>query len=138
LNGLKELHSNDLAHRDIKPENIVLVDNKIKIGDISLISHTNRKSYAGTELFIPQDVNDIPREQFGVSCDLFAAGKVLYALLANEEDITKFPQISRKMLQDTLAKKLNLIINKACDPAYQNRFTSAYEFIQALNKTEIY
>ena len=132
LNGLKELHSNDLAHRDIKPENIVLVDNKIKIGDISLISHTNRKSYAGTELFIPQDVNDIPLEQFGASCDLFAAGKVLYSLLANEEDITKFPQISKKMLQDTLAKKLNLIINKACDPAYQNRFVSAFEFIRAL------
>lgn len=132
LNGLKELHSNDLAHRDIKPENIVLVDNKIKIGDISLISHTNRKSYAGTELFIPQDVNDIPLEQFGASCDLFAAGKVLYSLLANEEDITKFPQISKKMLQDTLAKKLNLIINKACDPAYQNRFASAFEFIRAL------
>ena len=77
-----------------------------------------------------------PLEQFGASCDLFAAGKVLYSLLANEEDITKFPQISKEMLQDTLAKKLNLIINKACDPAYQNRFASAFEFIQALNKID--
>ena len=138
LNGLKELHSNDLAHRDIKPENIILVDNKIKISDISLISGKSKKNYVGTELFIPQDMNDIPREQFGVSCDLFAAGKVLYSLLANEEDISRFPQISREILEDTLAKKLNLIINKACDPAYQNRFASAFEFIQALNKIEIY
>jgi len=137
LNGLNELHSNDLAHRDIKPENIILVDNKIKIGDISLISHKSRKSYAGTELFIPQDMNDIPFEQFGVNCDLFAAGKVLYSLLANEENIAKFPQISKKMLQDTLAKRLNQIINKACDPSYRHRFSSAYEFIQALNKIEI-
>ena len=138
LNGLKELHSNDLAHRDIKPENIVLIDNKIKIGDISLISRQSKKSYAGTELFIPQDMNNIPREQFGVSCDLFAAGKVLYSLLANEEDIARFPQISREILQDIPAKKLNLIINKACDPAYRNRFASAYEFIQALKQIEIY
>ena len=137
LNGLNELHSNDLAHRDIKPENIILVDNKIKISDISLISGKSKKNYVGTELFIPQDMNDIPREQFGVSCDLFAAGKVLYSLLANEEDISRFPQISRKILQEPHAKKLNLIINKACDPAYQNRFASAFEFIQALNKIEI-
>ena len=103
-----------------------------------MISGISKKNYVGTELFIPQDMNDIPREQFGVSCDLFAAGKVLYSLLANEEDITKFPQISKEMLQDTLAKKLNLIINKACDPAYQNRFTSAFEFIQALNLRQKY
>ena len=136
LNGLKELHSNGLAHRDIKPENIILVDNKIKIGDISLISGKNKKNYVGTELFIPQDMNDIPREQFGVSCDLFAAGKVLYSLLANEEDISRFPQISREILEDTLAKNLNLIINKACDPSYKNRFASAFEFIQTLKKIE--
>ena len=137
LNGLNELHSNDLAHRDIKPENIILVDNKIKIGDISLISHKNRKSYAGTELFIPQDMNDIPFEQFGVNCDLFAAGKVLYSLLANEEDIARFPQIKKDILQDPLAKKLNQLINKACDPSYKNRFASAYEFIQALKKLDV-
>ena len=77
-------------------------------------------------------MNDIPREQFGVNCDLFVAGKVLYSLLASEEDVSRFPQISRKILQDTLAKKLNLIINKACDPAYKNRFASAFEFIRAL------
>ena len=137
LNGLKELHSNDLAHRDIKPENIILADNKIKIADISLISNKSQKSYVGTELFIPQDMNDIPFEQFGVNCDLFAAGKVVYALLANEDDIARFPQISREILQDDLAKKLNQIINKACDPSYKNRFSSAHEFIQALNKLDI-
>lgn len=134
LNGLKELHSNDLAHRDIKPENIILVDNKIKISDISLISNKSQKSYAGTEYFIPRDIDDVPAEQFGVNCDLFAAGKVLYSLLANEEDITKFPQISREMLQDTLAKKLNQIVNKACDPVYKNRFSSASDFIMEMNR----
>ena len=137
LNGLNELHSNDLAHRDIKPENIILVDNKIKIGDISLISGKSKKNYVGTELFIPQDIDVLPIEQFGVNCDLFAAGKVLYSLLANEENIAKFPQINKEILQDAIAKKLNLILNKACDPSYKNRFASAIEFIQALNKIEI-
>ena len=134
LDGLAVLHANGLAHRDIKPENIILVDNQIKICDISLVSNKDKKSYAGTEFFIPQDIDDIPVEQFGVNCDLFAAGKVLYSVLANEKDITEFPQIDRDILKDNLAKKLNLILNKACDPAYKNRFSSAYDFMQAMSR----
>lgn len=134
LEGLEILHSNGLAHRDIKPENIVFVDGRVKVCDFSLISNKDKKSYAGTEFFIPQDIDDIPVEQFGVNCDLFAAGKVLYSVLANEKDIAEFPKIDRSILKDNLAKNLNLILNKACDPAYKNRFSSAYDFMQAMSR----
>ena len=137
LEGLKQLHSNNLAHRDIKPKNIILVDNKIKICDVSLIVGQDTRSTAGTEYFMPQDVDDIPEEYFGIDCDLFATGKVLYAMLNNDENITMFPHIDKKILCNKLARKLNLIINKACSPSYKDRYSNTMEFIQALLKAKI-
>ena len=136
LEGLQLLHSNNLAHRDIKPENIILVDNKIKICDVSLVVNKNKKSTAGTELFVPQDIDDIPDERFGVDCDLFATGKVLYSMLSNNEYIIDFPQIDKKILCDKLARKINLIVNRACSPSYKDRYSSSLEFIQALLKAK--
>ena len=136
LEGLKLLHSNNLAHRDIKPDNIILIDNKIKICDVSLIAGKDKRSTAGTEYFMPQDIDEIPEEYFGIDCDLFATGKVLYAMLSNDENILMFPHIDRKILCDKLARKINLIINKACSPSYKDRYSSSLEFIQALLKAK--
>jgi serine/threonine protein kinase len=136
LEGLKLLHSNNLAHRDIKPDNIILIDNKIKICDVSLIIGKDTISTAGTEYFMPQDIDEIPEEYFGIDCDLFATGKVLYAMLNNDENITMFPYIDKKILCDKLARKINLIINKACSPSYKDRYSSSLEFIQALLKAK--
>ena len=136
LEGLQLLHSNNLAHRDIKPDNIILIDNKIKICDVSLIIGKDTRSTAGTEYFMPQDVDEIPEEHFGIDCDLFATGKVLYAMLNNDENITMFPHIDKKILCDKLARKLNLIINKACSPSYKDRYSSTIDFIQALLKAK--
>ena len=136
LEGLQLLHSNNLAHRDIKPDNIILIDNKIKICDVSLIIGKDTRSTAGTKYFMPQDVDEIPEEHFGIDCDLFATGKVLYAMLSNEENILMFPYIDRKTLCDKLARKLNLIMNKACSPSYKDRYSSSLEFIQALLKAK--
>ena len=136
LEGLQLLHSNNLAHRDIKPGNIILVDNKIKICDVSLIAGKDKRSTAGTEYFMPQDIDEIPEEHFGIDCDLFATGKVLYAMLSNNENILMFPHIDRKILCDKLARKINLIVNKACSPSYKDRYSSSLDFIQALLKAK--
>ena len=132
LEGLETLHSHDLAHRDIKPENIAVVDNKIKICDIGLVMDKTRKSTAGTEFFLPEDIGEIPGERFGTDCDLFAAGKVLYSMLCNDGDVARFPQIDREILRDRLAQKLNLILNKACAPSFRDRYACAHEFMRDL------
>ena len=53
---------------------------------------------------MPQDVDEIPEEHFGIDCDLFATGKVLYVMLNNDENITMFPYIDKKILSDKLAR----------------------------------
>lgn len=41
LNGIKQLHNNDIYHRDIKPDNILFVKKTWKIGDLGLIENRN-------------------------------------------------------------------------------------------------
>jgi serine/threonine protein kinase len=41
LNGIKQLHTNDIYHRDIKPDNILFVKKTWKIGDLGLIANRN-------------------------------------------------------------------------------------------------
>jgi serine/threonine protein kinase len=41
LNGVKQLHENEIYHRDIKPDNILFVNKTWKIGDLGLIENRN-------------------------------------------------------------------------------------------------
>jgi serine/threonine protein kinase len=41
LNGIKQLHTNEIYHRDIKPDNILFVKKSWKIGDLGLIANRN-------------------------------------------------------------------------------------------------
>lgn len=41
LNGIKQLHHNEIYHRDIKPDNILFVKKTWKIGDLGLIENRN-------------------------------------------------------------------------------------------------
>lgn len=41
LNGIKELHINDICHRDIKPDNILFVNKTWKICDLGLVENRN-------------------------------------------------------------------------------------------------
>jgi serine/threonine protein kinase len=41
LNGIRQLHANDIYHRDIKPDNILFVNNTWKIGDLGLVENRN-------------------------------------------------------------------------------------------------
>lgn len=136
LLGLQELHSCGLSHRDIKPDNIAIINNQIKITDVSLISGSGRKSFSGTEFFMPPDIKNIPDDRSGNDCDLFATGKILYLLLANEGNVCKFPQMNLWILCSKLARNLNRIINKACHPEYTSRYPDAGEFIRELNRAE--
>lgn len=41
LNGIKQLHANNIYHRDIKPDNILFVNKTWKIADLGLIENRN-------------------------------------------------------------------------------------------------
>lgn len=133
LDGVRELHTHSLSHRDIKPGNVIFIDGLPKLCDMGLVSPNDKKDSAGTDEFMPPDFAEIPDPEAGMSCDLYALGRLLYGLLANDGFLSNYPVLSREVLEDPLGKKLNLVFNIACAPSHAERFRTAHEFTRTLD-----
>lgn len=136
LGGVSELHTYSLSHRDIKPDNIIFVNGIVKLCDMGLVSENRLKEAGGTNGFIPPDLLQLENTEFGVACDLYAMGKVLYMMLANSTFLFDFPKLSKPILNDSLGKRLNKVVNTACAEKQEKRFHSAHEFILAVTEAK--
>jgi eukaryotic-like serine/threonine-protein kinase len=84
--ALGYLHEQGLTHRDIKPSNVIFVNGAPKLADIGLVAAAGRKTYVGTEGYVPPEGPGSP------SADVYALGKVLYEA-ATGKDRLEFPEI---------------------------------------------
>lgn len=137
LSGTALLHENQLAHYDIKPTNILIFDNVMKLGDISLVSAFSDLFDGGTLPFIPPDLRRTKRhfvkdENRGIDCDLYAVGKILYLMLSGST-LKSFPKVSLKKLESQQGQYLNRVLNKACASERQERYGNALDFLEDLN-----
>jgi serine/threonine protein kinase len=91
LSALSYLNSKGVAHRDLKMENIVLTtgasSTQVKIIDFGLADQlsSHRPSFheaCGTPLYLAPEV--VSRLEYGTSCDVWAAGVVLFMLLSGD------------------------------------------------------
>jgi len=87
IDGLEHLHSNGICHRDIKPQNLLLSgDFVLKITDFGLSkvmeseSDTTMRTKVGTRGY--QAPEQLLNQPYTVSADIFAAGVVLFVLMA--------------------------------------------------------
>ncbi|XP_017292926.1 death-associated protein kinase 2 [Kryptolebias marmoratus] len=89
LEGLKFMHSNNIAHFDLKPENIMLSDKlsprpNIKLIDFGLAYHFSQgkeyRSTSGTPQYIAPEV--INYEPLGTAADMWSIGVITYILLS--------------------------------------------------------
>ena len=85
INGLEEIHYNNIAHRDLKPENLIFTENKIlKIIDFGLSNNCVDKQklstpcgspcYASPEMILGDNYE-------GKIIDIWAVGVILYAMV---------------------------------------------------------
>lgn len=135
LNGLQDLHNNGLIHRDVKPENIVFVNRTPKLSDIGLVSFIDTtRSISGTMGYIPPEVISAAassgKYKFSQQSDLYALGKVLYCI-ATGYSPEKYPSIPFELHKNYEMKKINQILEKACNRNHKKRFQSTAEFLEA-------
>jgi formylglycine-generating enzyme required for sulfatase activity/serine/threonine protein kinase len=126
--ALAYMHERKLTHRDVKPSNVIFVNGQPKLADIGLVAAAGRRTYVGTEGYVPPEGPGSP------DADVYALGKVLYEA-ATGKDRLEFPEIPTN-LPDLPDKEkvvaLNSVLLMACARDPKHRFASAGDFVQAL------
>lgn len=110
--ALAGLHAEDLTHRDIKPANVVFVNSRAKLADVGFVARGNKRSYVGTEGYIPPDGPGTPR------ADVYALAKVLYEM-STGKDRLDFPELPTDIPEGTnhrVWQDFNKIICAAAEP----------------------
>lgn len=110
--ALVGLHAEDLIHRDIKPANVVFVNSRAKLADAGLVTHSSRRTFVGTEGYIPPDGPGSPR------ADVYALAKVLYEM-STGKDRLDFPELPTDLPEGTQQRRwleFNDIICAAAEP----------------------
>ena len=145
-----------IIHRDIKPQNIFLSPyGDYKLGDFG-IAKTVEKTMGGTKIgtykyMAPEVYNNKP---YGCAADIYSLGLVLYWLL-NERRMPFLPLPPAKLsmgMDDEArmrrlsgeqftapkngSKELKAVIMKACAYRVEDRYASAAEMLEDLNKIE--
>lgn len=144
LNGLDFLHSRHIIHRDIKPANILLQGETPRLADfgISRVIKTTALSASiiGTPKYMAPETFDGKRT---VQTDIWSVGVVLYRMLCGS---VPFPQENPTELMYAIVFRepgqmpkpvspdLHKIVNKALAKQPENRFQSAREMRDALQK----
>ena len=90
--ALAYLHERGIAHRDLKPENLLLSgpgdDSIVKIADfgfakiIDTQSKTALETACGTPEYVAPEVLQQLPEGYGVACDIWSLGVVVYVMLS--------------------------------------------------------
>lgn len=127
--ALYYMHNRGLTHRDIKPSNIIFVGGVCKLADIGLVAGFGERTFVGTEGFVP------PEGPGTAQADIYSLGKVLYEM-SSGKDRMEFPEIPANLSDEEWPFwiDLNRVICKACAPDLKERFQTAGEFAEALQR----
>ncbi len=128
--SLHHMHSKGLSHRDVKPSNVIFVDGQPELADIGLVAASGQRTFVGTEGFVPPEGPGSPQ------ADIYSLGMVLYEI-STGKDRMDFPEVPGDFATDSERKKwrqLNEVICCACAPSPKQRFGSAREMRQALER----
>jgi serine/threonine protein kinase len=126
--ALQYAHERQLLHLDIKPSNILIqADGLIKLTDFAHTSHGTR-GYRS-----PEQVHSLT--ELDARADVFAVGKVLYALLTGKSPIED-PLDEEDLDFRKIIPQLQNVIRKAAAPDRKDRYQSAQAMFDALQKVE--
>ncbi len=155
VRGLRVFQRAGMVHRDLKPENIVIGrDGKVKIIDLGTVQVDSLEEVGSIlETGVPVgSVNYIAPEYLlagrGVfQSDLFSLGVIAYEMLtggvpyalenahrAPPKQLHQWHYQSLKNTRKDLPAWVDLVLEKACNPAIARRYPAYSEFLQDLAK----
>jgi serine/threonine protein kinase len=135
------LHERGWVHQDIKPANFMLtLAGEIKLIDFGLTQHISKKQdpqeTGGTSgCYLPPEI--LAKDGVWTPAgDVWSLGCLTLVVLLGPDVCTHAgPHVDWKKLQQTLSKDFVHVLQKATDRNPAQRYPSAVEFLQALQKT---
>src|SRR5438034_6275597 len=152
LHGARYAHRHGIVHRDLKPQNVLVdAEGRARVSDFGIARAgaseiTQTGSVLGTAQYLsPEQAQGLP---VSAASDLYSVGAVLYEALTGEVPFdadtpvaVALKQVSEQprppsQLNPQVPPALDAVVLKALakDPA--NRFTSADDFLRALDAAE--
>ncbi|MCU0662053.1 MAG: protein kinase [Myxococcota bacterium] len=155
LAGLAHAHGQGIIHRDIKPENIILNEaagtgEQVRVIDFSLakMAGNNGLTITGSILGTPSFMSPEQSrgEEVDARADLYSVGIVLFELLTGQnpfpgETVREILRMQREKTAPDLAEfapgfafspEIEAVLKKALAKSRDHRFSSAFEFMEAL------
>lgn len=135
LYGLDRLHTAGLIHRDIKPANILFINGRPKLGDLGLVTPSNRDvTQIGTPDYMP------PGGRVDETSDIYAAGIVLYEMITGlrVQEYPTLPNIKFGCREKVKAFQIaNKAATRAASPLSGERFQSARDMLDFILKARL-
>lgn len=129
-----------VVFRDLKPSNIMISrDNRVKLIDFGIARFFKEEKLEDT--FVYGTPGYAAPEQYGsgqtdVRSDIFSLGATLHhALTGRSPSLSPLDFPDPRELNPKLSRETSAIIRKALSPRMENRFQSALEIKQAIQKT---
>lgn len=129
-----------VVFRDLKPSNIMISrDNRVKLVDFGIARFFKEEKLEDT--FVYGTPGYAAPEQYGsgqtdVRSDIFSLGATLHhALTGRSPSLSPLDFPDPRELNPKLSRETSAIIRKALSPRMENRFQSALEIKQAIQKT---
>jgi eukaryotic-like serine/threonine-protein kinase len=151
LEALRFAHRHGIIHRDIKPHNCLVGEQGLKVTDFGIARYgpsqmTEAGSIMGTAQYLsPEQARGAP---VTASSDLYSVGIVLYEMLTGRVPFTgdSAIEIAMKHLNDwpkppskmrpEIPEDIDRIVLRALAKAPEDRYQSAEEFIEDLERVE--
>ena len=136
--GLDEIHSKNIIHRDLKPSNILLINNKVKIGDFGLSKYIEGKNGKKTHIsginneltgnlgsVLYSSPEQLYGDEYDYRTDIYSLGIILFEMLnrfeTEMERNIKITELKKGKVESYLEEKYIRFIKVLIEDDYKKR-----------------